>query len=138
VGEHGTPQARVLTSRSRREWELEIENFKSSLEPGADSSQLSGQCALGSFDAGRHLFGPVRLLAFENAARDFDERAGAMEQELFPPRYPTWRYGIDEVTYPCVLLAPTIEELEELGYLKKSSGKKVDYPSEEGNIPTQF
>jgi tRNA A37 threonylcarbamoyltransferase TsaD len=33
---------------------------------------------------------------------------------------------------------PTIEELEELGYLKKSSGKKVDYPSEEGNIPTQF
>jgi hypothetical protein len=35
-------------------------------------------------------------------------------QELFPPRYPTWRYGIDEVTYPCFLLAPTIEELEEL------------------------
>jgi hypothetical protein len=32
--------------------------------------------------------------------------------ELFPYRYPTWRYGIDPVTYPCFLLPPTIEELE--------------------------
>ena len=32
--------------------------------------------------------------------------------ELFPYRYPTWRYGIDPVTYPCYLLPPTIEELE--------------------------
>jgi hypothetical protein len=33
---------------------------------------------------------------------------------LFSLHYPTWRYGIDKVTYPCVLLAPTIEELEAL------------------------
>lgn len=32
--------------------------------------------------------------------------------DLFPARYPTWRYGIDPVTYPCVLVPPTIEELE--------------------------
>ncbi len=32
--------------------------------------------------------------------------------DLFPPRYPTWRYGIDPVTYPCILIPPTIEELE--------------------------
>lgn len=31
---------------------------------------------------------------------------------------------------------PTEEELQEMGYLKKSTGKKVEYPSEEGNIPT--
>jgi hypothetical protein len=31
---------------------------------------------------------------------------------LFAYRYPTWRYGIDPVTYPCFLLPPTIEELE--------------------------
>jgi hypothetical protein len=31
---------------------------------------------------------------------------------LFPYRYPTWRYGIDPITYPCFLLPPTIEELE--------------------------
>jgi hypothetical protein len=31
---------------------------------------------------------------------------------LFAYRYPTWRYGIDQVTYPCFLLPPTIEELE--------------------------
>lgn len=34
--------------------------------------------------------------------------------ELLSPRYATFRYGIDKVTYPCVLLAPTIEELEAL------------------------
>jgi len=34
--------------------------------------------------------------------------------ELLPKDYPVWRYGIDEVTYPCMLLAPTIEELESL------------------------
>lgn len=32
--------------------------------------------------------------------------------DLFPPRYPTWRYGIDPLTFPCLLLPPTIEELE--------------------------
>lgn len=32
--------------------------------------------------------------------------------DLFPRPYPTWRYGIDPVTYPCILLPPTIEELE--------------------------
>jgi hypothetical protein len=32
--------------------------------------------------------------------------------ELFPRRYPVWRYGIDPVAYPCILLPPTIEELE--------------------------
>ncbi|MGJ4899137.1 hypothetical protein ACQR2B_29190 [Bradyrhizobium oligotrophicum] len=32
--------------------------------------------------------------------------------DLFRHRYPTWRYGIDPVTYPCFLLPPTIEELE--------------------------
>ena len=35
-----------------------------------------------------------------------------MGPTLFPPRYPTWRYGIDPLTYPCFLLPPTIEELE--------------------------
>lgn len=33
---------------------------------------------------------------------------------------------------------PTEDELQAMGYLKKSTGKKVDYPSEEGKIPTQF
>ena len=32
--------------------------------------------------------------------------------DLFSHRYPTWRYGIDPITYPCFLLPPTIEELE--------------------------
>jgi len=32
--------------------------------------------------------------------------------DLFAHRYPIWRYGIDPITYPCVLLPPTIEELE--------------------------
>ena len=32
--------------------------------------------------------------------------------DLFAYRYPTWRYGIDPITYPCFLLPPTIEELE--------------------------
>lgn len=32
--------------------------------------------------------------------------------DLFAHRYPTWRYGIDPVTYPCLMLPPTIEELE--------------------------
>jgi hypothetical protein len=32
--------------------------------------------------------------------------------DLFPDRAPTWRYGIDQLTYPCFLLPPTIEELE--------------------------
>jgi hypothetical protein len=32
--------------------------------------------------------------------------------DLFSRRYPTWRYGIDPITYPCLLLPPTIEELE--------------------------
>ena len=37
-----------------------------------------------------------------------------MSSELFPEQYPIWRYGIDDVTYPCLLVAPTIEELEAL------------------------
>ena len=32
--------------------------------------------------------------------------------DLFAYRYPTWRYGIHPITYPCFLLPPTIEELE--------------------------
>ncbi|QQO14789.1 hypothetical protein JJB99_00910 [Bradyrhizobium diazoefficiens] len=44
--------------------------------------------------------------AIEKLCRDGDAA------DLFAHRYPTWRYGIDPITYPCFLLPPTIEELE--------------------------
>ena len=50
-----------------------------------------------------HLFSDE---AIEKLCRD--GQAG----QLFRDRYPTWRYGIDQATYPCFLLPPTIEELE--------------------------
>jgi hypothetical protein len=43
----------------------------------------------------------IEKLCREGSARD-----------LFTSRYPTLRYEIDPLTYPCVLLPPTIEELE--------------------------
>ncbi|QUS38039.1 hypothetical protein RPMA_03570 [Tardiphaga alba] len=49
------------------------------------------------------------LISDEAIAKLCREGRGA---DLFPPRYPTWRYGIDPVTYPCILVPPTIEELE--------------------------
>lgn len=49
------------------------------------------------------------LISDEAIAKLCREGRGA---DLFPARYATWRYGIDPVTYPCILVPPTIEELE--------------------------
>src|SRR5881396_1586316 len=55
--------------------------------------RLSRRRALRLGDGRRDLFGPARLLALEDATRNLDEGAGAMEEKLVAPR----RWDVGEV-----------------------------------------
>lgn len=76
--------------------------------------------------------GPRKSLDIERVKRTSGNHSLSMNKTEM-------EYFMDRCAALTGVALPTEEELEAMGYAKgRRKGKKVDYPSEEGNIPTQF